>query len=517
MKDETNSAPPLASTVDLRGATMAKNVAMNFIGLAIPYLVAFVTIPIVIKYLGLERFGILSLIWVIFGYFTLFDLGLGRTTTKYVAEALGRGEMSKLPQYLWTTVILQACFALLGVILFISIIPLLVGRILNIPAAYIAEAKTTFALVALSLPINFVMHSFRGTLEAGQKFGLVNAVKIPASVFFYILPLVGVLLGFKLPGIVILLILSRLLSLLAWFLLCLKVYPVLKKKPVLHRTLLKPLFRFSAWIAISGVIYSITTSLDKLLIGALLTVKAVAFYSAPNELLMRFGIIPGSFSLVLFPAFSSLMAGGQQDKIENLYSRSVKFLLIFAGPLLVLIICYARPFLHFWLGHEFAQNSTLLVQLLAAGFLVNSLWTVPFSYLQGIGRADITTKLQFLEAVFYIMVSVVFIKLWGITGAAAAAALRTIVFTLILIWISIKTGRLHARRIWNGKFYLAISLLLLYLIFLSLFRKIGFDVLGFLFFSGALIFSIVRFVLEPDEKKFLKGKLLSVFAAKSGR
>jgi len=70
----------------------------------VPLLIGVITIPFIIRGLGTERFGLLSLAWVILGYFAIFDLGLGRATTKFIAEALGKGEKEKVPSLLWTSV-----------------------------------------------------------------------------------------------------------------------------------------------------------------------------------------------------------------------------------------------------------------------------------------------------------------------------------------------------------------------------------------------------------------------------
>ena len=63
-----------------------------------PLLVAVIALPFIVRGLGTDRFGLLSLAWVILGYFTIFDLGLGRATTKYVAEALGKDEGDQIPE-----------------------------------------------------------------------------------------------------------------------------------------------------------------------------------------------------------------------------------------------------------------------------------------------------------------------------------------------------------------------------------------------------------------------------------
>jgi O-antigen/teichoic acid export membrane protein len=45
--------------------------------------------------LGVERFGLLSIAWVVLEYFVIFDCGLGRASAKYVAEALVRTTRAK--------------------------------------------------------------------------------------------------------------------------------------------------------------------------------------------------------------------------------------------------------------------------------------------------------------------------------------------------------------------------------------------------------------------------------------
>lgn len=89
------------------GSLLAHNALLNFIGQAVPLLVGMVTIPFIVRGLGTDCFGLLSLAWVILGYFAIFDLGLGRATTKFAAEALGKGDEEQIPRLIWTTVMLS--------------------------------------------------------------------------------------------------------------------------------------------------------------------------------------------------------------------------------------------------------------------------------------------------------------------------------------------------------------------------------------------------------------------------
>ena len=70
--------------------SITHNVLWNLVGAGLPLLVAIFVIPILIKNIGTARFGVLTLAWAVVGYFSLFDLGLGRAITKLASESLDR-------------------------------------------------------------------------------------------------------------------------------------------------------------------------------------------------------------------------------------------------------------------------------------------------------------------------------------------------------------------------------------------------------------------------------------------
>src|SRR5450759_1913386 len=84
------------------GKVIAKNTLINLFGQVLPLLVGIITIPMLIKGLGIERFGILTLAWIVIGYFGLFDLGLGRALTQIIAHRLGKEEAMELSGLVWT-------------------------------------------------------------------------------------------------------------------------------------------------------------------------------------------------------------------------------------------------------------------------------------------------------------------------------------------------------------------------------------------------------------------------------
>ena len=84
------------------GSRVAKNTIYNLLGYGLPLIIAVVLIPPLIKGLGEERFGILNLAWVVIGYFSFLDFGIGRALTNIIAEKIGLNQIEKISRVKFT-------------------------------------------------------------------------------------------------------------------------------------------------------------------------------------------------------------------------------------------------------------------------------------------------------------------------------------------------------------------------------------------------------------------------------
>jgi O-antigen/teichoic acid export membrane protein len=408
--------------LEIKSSLLAKNIFLNIIGRVVPLIVAVVTVPYVIHGLGAARFGILSIAWVVIGYFSMFDMGLGRSTTKFVAEALGKGETKSIPTIVWTSLTSQLLIGVLGSIVLAVITPALVERVLNIPPELTAEAKTTFYLLCFSIPVVICSISLRGVLEAAQRFDLVNAVTIPSNCLNFLLPAIGLFWGLGLPGIIVLLIISRAGTAGAYLMLCFLVYPQIRQLFLIDLKILRLLFSFGGWITICAMLGTTLMYLDRFFIGTLYAIADVGYYSVSADMLTHFGVLPGSFAKTLFPAFSALES--DKDKLKQLYVRSLKYILLIMGPIVLVLIVFAGDILHLWLGAEWASKTTLVFQILAVGLFFNSLTHMPGNLLDGVGRPDLRAKIFLLGFVPYILLLWFLIGKFGVVGAALAFTFR---------------------------------------------------------------------------------------------
>lgn len=413
------------------GRVLARNTIFNLTGHGVPLLVALFAIPLLIRGLGTERFGVLTLIWMMVGYFSLFDLGIGRATTKFVAENIAIRETDALSQLIWTSLGMLFCFGLSGTILLGLLNPLLLSRFFNIPAYLGDETSKAFYLVAASIPLVLGTAGIRGVLEAQQRFALINSIKIPISSAFFAAPLLVLFYSNSLYPITAALIGTRLIEFIVYSFFCTRSIPGMKHPQWPNIAHVKKLLGFGGWLTVTNIVGPLMTYMDRFIIGGILSMTAVAYYATPYDFVARLAVIPGSLLGVMFPALSASFAV-DISRFNFLYDKTVKYILCVMTPIVLILTLAAHPFLNVWLGKEFAAQSTLVFQLLALGTLVNSIGQVPFSAIQAMGRPDITAKIHLLELPIYLgMIWFLALKM-GIAGAALAWLIRVLIDTAVL-------------------------------------------------------------------------------------
>ena len=414
----------MGQKIQINGRQLTKNWSLNLIGQVLPLVVALVTMPFIVRGLGPERFGVLSIVWAVLGSMILFDLGLSRSTTKFVAECLGRGEEKKFPSLFWTSFWSQVLIGVVGALPMAAAVPYLVDRYLKLSPSNAAETKLSFLILAVSFPVVLGGNSIRGVLEAVQRFDVVNYVKIPTYISMFLLPAIGLPFGLGLPAIVILLVVSRLAAGLIYLLVCLGMFPSLRQNYALDYELLGPLLTYGGWLSISNFLAPLLVYADRFVVGSVLGMSYVSYYTAPQEAISRGAVLPGALVTALFPALATLDANGDRDRVQELCVRAIKSLLLIMTPVLLLIFVFARQLLRLWMGTDFAAHSAVVLQIFCIGVLVNCIAYVPFVLLQGLGRPDVTGKLHLLELPIYAAALAILLPRMGLTGAALAWSFR---------------------------------------------------------------------------------------------
>lgn len=485
-----------------RGSSITKNTIYNLLGYGAPMLIAVLTIPILVKGLGTERFGVLSLAWIVIGYFSFFDFGIGKSLTKIIAEKIGRNQLNEIPDLFWTSLILMFGVSFFIVSLLTFFVPSIVNLI-NISEELKPEFIDTFYILVFSIPIVSTTAGLRGVLEAYQKFGMINIIRIFLGAFTFLVPMICCLFTTNIFWIVLILILLRIIVWVIYLNQCLNVNNDLKQKLVFKYIVIKPIIKFSFWITVTNIVGPVISNVDRFFIGALISVEAVAYYATPYEVITKLLLIPNALVLVLFPIFSASFSN-TPDISKKLFYTGMKFTYIILYPIILIIVSFSYQGINLWLGPEFASQSTVILQILAIGILFNAISYIPFNFFQGVGMANIPAVLNLIELPFYLALMWISIKNLGIEGAAYVWLLRIIIDTVLIFFIYYKKFAFKFESSFEASAFLTSLICLVVPFFIeTIYIKMFFSI-GFL---ALFVIIVWKYFISSEEKKFIISKI----------
>lgn len=412
------------------GRLLARNVLLNIVGRGATLVAAFIAVPLLIDGLGTARFGILALTWVVIGSASVFDLGLGLALTRLTSEMLGAGRERDVPALFWTALAGLLVFGTVVAVLVAGAAPLLVDHVLNVPAHLRDETVQAFFVLAAGLPFLMAGAGLRGYLEARQRADAVNAVVIPVAAITYFGPVLTLQLTDSLVPAVGTIAASRLLACVLFLVITLRVFPELRAQRVLHSRMLSPLLRTGGWYTLWNTLNTVMLTFDRFLVGALLTVTAVAYYATPLEVSTKLWIFVWALVGVLFPAFSINLARNR-GRAATLFSGGVRITFIVLFPVTLVFVAFAHQGLDLWVGADFADRSFRVLQWIVVGVLASSLSQVANTLVLS-ARPDFSAKLSLIELPLYIGLFIGLVDAYGIEGAAVAWMARIIVEALVL-------------------------------------------------------------------------------------
>lgn len=409
---------------------LARNALLNLAGKGLPLLVALAAIPLLIQGLGTERFGLLALAWVVIGYFTLFDLGIGRALTQVVSERLGTEREGEVGPIARTGLVGTGLLGLVGGAGLYAAVPFLVEGLLNVPAGLRAESVTAFRILALAVPAVVSTAALRGVLEAEQRFGAINAVFIPMGVLLFLGPVAVLPWTSSLVAVFGVLVAVRIAGWAVFLALTLRGLPDRargeKGGELAGGDLgahLAELLRLGGWMTVSNVVSPLMVYFDRFVIGAVLTLSAVTYYATPYEAVTKVLLAPVAVAGVFFPAFA-LTAHQRRERTGLLFGQSLRAIMAMLFPVVLLVMAFAPEALALWVDAEMAERGTAVARWLAVGVFFNGLAQVPFALVQGSGRPDISAKFHLLEAPLYFALLWLLLGRMGIAGAAVAWSAR---------------------------------------------------------------------------------------------
>jgi O-antigen/teichoic acid export membrane protein len=421
---ETGGAP--------RGGLLS-GTSVTLAALVAPLLAALALIPFLIGGLGAARFGVLALVWALIGYLGLFDLGIGRALTHVLSRHQVTPGDPDRGTAVWTALALVAVIGLAGAALLAAAAPVVVG-LLQVPATMRQEVVATLRVAALAIPFATTATALRGVLEADRRFATAALLRAPIGLSMVLAPAATLLVW---PGLV-----PAVAAIVAFRAAALGAHAavVLRgssgwSRARLDRGVTRTLLGYGGWVSVNMAVGPLMLTMDRFVIGALISTVAVAHYATPFEVVSRIWLPAAALTTVLFPVLSGA-ARAEPAHAAALVRRSSAWLGLALVPVGALGVVFAWDLMALWVGPAFADESWRAAQLLLAGAVVLGLQAPLHVLLQAAGRPDIPAKLNLMELPVY-AAAVVFLTLeLGIAGCALAMLLRAVVDTLLLMYFA---------------------------------------------------------------------------------
>lgn len=431
-------------------------------GNVVPMLVGLVAVPWFLHRLGQERFGVLSLVWVVVGYFSFLDMGLGRAVTVAVApfrrpdhpdgstSAAGLQSEREILGTASTFIggIGLGVTALLALALAVGDLPLH----LSTPALQV-EARAAFWVMLPGIPLLLLSSVLRGHLEGVGAFRPLNILRIAAGTLLIAGPLLSALFSPSLVWSCAAILVVRAVNVAV--LLVLVGREMALPLGALARTLLtgmnrawlRRLWSFGSWATVSNVVGPLIVYIDRFVIAFLLTAGAVAAYSVPFDVVSRLPVIIAALCSVVLPELARHARGHEAGAVAagRAAARSIVRQSTIASAVLVVAIVgvavvAAPSALAWWLGEAFARQSAGVTQILLLAFGINAMAQIPFTALQGSGHARAVALVHLLEVLPYTGLVIWAVNVDGLAGAAWAWTLRGLLDYMALLWLWRRLG-----------------------------------------------------------------------------
>jgi O-antigen/teichoic acid export membrane protein len=406
-----------------------RHIALNISGMLLPMLAGLLVVPGLIQRLGTERFGVLSIAWVLVGYFGLLDLGLGRgltqllarQTTAEVAPAYRAAVARQVRRWMCS-------LGLAWTLLLLVLTPWFSHSGLRLPATLQTETMQGWICLALSVPLLLWASSSVGVLEAYSRFTAVNIVRVPMGAATFLAPWTVTHWSVHLGAVLGSLLAVRLLAALALHNLSRNHFS--PADPLPPASSLHELMTFGGWLTISNIINPVLSYFDRFAIGVLLSASAVTHYTVPFDALTRLPALPSAMMGVFFPLLAQ--AHHTPSLLVPMVRAALRLLLLLWLPAILTCALLGPTLLDWWIGPQLAQASIGVWSWIAAGVLVNGFAQIPYTLLHSAGRTDITAKFHLLELIPYLLALYWALLHYGIAGAAAVWTLRVCVDTTLL-------------------------------------------------------------------------------------
>jgi O-antigen/teichoic acid export membrane protein len=398
-----------------------RNLLANFLGKGWTAVVLVVTVPLYLRRLGIEAYGLIGVFATLQAVFALLDMGLSTTLNREIARNADREASEQETSDLVRT--LEVIYWLVASAI-VALVAVLAPLIANnwIDRQNISEATIQQAILMMGLAIGL---EFPFALYSGGLIGLQKQVKLNSLVIS-----ITTLRGFGALAVIWLIaptiqaffVWQSLISLLQTSLcgaLLWRSLPKPSNRPRFRKLLLMRIWHFAAGMTAISILSVLLTQLDRIILSKLLTLEMFGYYNLALVVASSLYMIINPIFTAIFPRLSQLVAADDKEGLRVLYHNACQLMSVLVFPIAIVIALFSKSILLIWTSDPIvAERTYLLVSLLIIGTALNSLMNIPYAKQLAYGW----TKLAFYQNVcsVFILVPLLFwaANRYGAVGAA---------------------------------------------------------------------------------------------------
>jgi len=395
-----------------------------------------ITTPIIISYIGIERFGIWAMIGLLAGYFGLADFGMGSAFVRFITNHHANDELEKINTIASTAVFFFVSTALCLMAVTVLILNPLI-HFLGIGKSLESEAAFVFLFGLATLFMNNIFSIFYSIQIGLQRMDITNKVSIAMTVPSLAGTLLVLKLGYGLRGLIVNHFAMTVIFVAVNMLIARRLLPSLRVRPTLFRFgALKELITFGLKIQIGNLSEFVTFQIDKMLIGHFLNLNLVGQFQIGTQVAAKARQIPSMLAFAVMPAAAELDARGDKGKLDRMYISGSKFLSLITAPLMGFLFIFAGVIVTAWINDRELVMASLAIRMLAPALMFYSIAVVATSVAVGIGQPGIVTRAGLSYIILNIILSIILIMRFGYPGTLAATTIPMWLYCAML-WIKL--------------------------------------------------------------------------------
>jgi O-antigen/teichoic acid export membrane protein len=396
-----------------------RNILSNWTAYAVSLAVGFLISPLLVHKLGDTAYGIWALSLQLGAYLSVLDLGVRIALTRYITHYHAKNEMDRVHEAFTVGLTALGVIGILSLLVTIVLVHFL-PSIVQVPTGMQSVARWTLLLVGIQVALSFPGAIFAGMLAALSRYDLLNATVITISIAKALLIWLLLTNGHGLVAVAVAWLVTACATYILQFALASRLYGGfryhLKSEQI--KSTLKSLLNFGFFAFLLGISGRLVLWSDNVVVGIILGPAVVTFYAIAGNLIDYLqGILSSSLS-VLVPLATSYDALSEEEKLQSLFSRGSRFLLLLFLPAIIAVVVLGPGFISLWMGARYVNISGKVLILLAIPLVFAPMRGAAQQILYGSNRHKFSSFISLGEAFTNLALSIILAYRIGAVGVA---------------------------------------------------------------------------------------------------